>query len=137
MLGLFICVCIALCTSVANNTAQNRPDNFPSYSPDNHHCSVVIRRIHTFQKHTIIRVSLWLPVNKWQSAIKTTATNTKLTVNVCYELTAGTRLTGVIMPATPTGCRMVTKRLFAAGEGIVSPYTRRASSENHSINDAP
>jgi len=22
-----------------HNTAQNRPDNFPSYSPDNHHCS--------------------------------------------------------------------------------------------------
>jgi len=31
MLGLFICVCIALCTTVAHNTAQNRPDNFPSY----------------------------------------------------------------------------------------------------------
>jgi len=35
LLGLFICVCIALCTIVA----QNRPDNFPSYPPDNHHCS--------------------------------------------------------------------------------------------------
>jgi len=22
-----------------HNTAQNRPDNFPSYPPDNHHCS--------------------------------------------------------------------------------------------------
>jgi len=39
LLGLFICVCIALCTIVAQNTAQNRPDNFPSYSSDNHHCS--------------------------------------------------------------------------------------------------
>jgi len=37
--GLFICVCIALCTIVAHNIAQNRPDNFPSYPPDNHHCS--------------------------------------------------------------------------------------------------
>ena len=32
-------MCIALCTTVAHNTAQNRPDNFPSYPPDNHHCS--------------------------------------------------------------------------------------------------
>jgi len=37
--GLFICVCTALCTIVAHNIAQNRPDNFPSYPPDNHHCS--------------------------------------------------------------------------------------------------
>jgi len=34
LLGLFICVCIALCTIVAHNIAQNRPDNFPSYPPD-------------------------------------------------------------------------------------------------------
>jgi len=27
------------CTIVAHNIAQNRPDNFPSYPPDNHHCS--------------------------------------------------------------------------------------------------
>ena len=39
LLGLFICVCIALCTIVAHNIAQNRPDNFPSYPLDNHHCS--------------------------------------------------------------------------------------------------
>ena len=39
LLGLFICVCIALCTIVAHNIAQNRPDNFPSYPPDNHHGS--------------------------------------------------------------------------------------------------
>ena len=37
--SLFICVCIALCTIVAHNIAQNRPDNFPSYPPDNQHCS--------------------------------------------------------------------------------------------------
>jgi len=37
--GLFICVHIALCTIVAHNIAQNRPDIFPSYPPDNHHCS--------------------------------------------------------------------------------------------------
>jgi len=35
MLGLFICVCIALCTIVVHNIAQNRPDNFHSYPPDN------------------------------------------------------------------------------------------------------
>jgi len=29
LLGLFICVCIALCTIAAHNIAQNRPDNFP------------------------------------------------------------------------------------------------------------
>jgi len=37
--SLFICVCIALCTIIAHNIAQNRPDSFPSYAPDNHHCS--------------------------------------------------------------------------------------------------
>jgi len=39
LLGLFICVCIALCTIVAHNIARNRHDNFPSYPLDNHHCS--------------------------------------------------------------------------------------------------
>jgi len=39
LLGLFMCVCIALCTTAAHNTAQNRPDNFLSYPPDNHHSS--------------------------------------------------------------------------------------------------
>ena len=39
LLGLFICVCLALCTFVVHDTAQNRPDNFPSYPPDSHHCS--------------------------------------------------------------------------------------------------
>ena len=37
LLGLFICVCIALCTIVAHSTAQNRPDNFPYYLSDSHH----------------------------------------------------------------------------------------------------
>ena len=49
--GLFICVCIALFTiTVGHNTAQNRPDNFPSYPPDNHHCSddVYLRQGETF-----------------------------------------------------------------------------------------
>jgi len=36
--SVHMCVCIALCT-LAHNTAQNRPDNFPSYPPNNHHCS--------------------------------------------------------------------------------------------------
>jgi len=39
LLVLFICMCSSLCTIVAHNIAQNRPDNFPSYPPDNHHCS--------------------------------------------------------------------------------------------------
>ena len=39
LLGLFICVCIALCTIIAYNIAHNRPDNFPSYPPNNHHSS--------------------------------------------------------------------------------------------------
>ena len=39
LLGHFICVCIALCTIVAHNIAQSRADSFPSYPPDNHHCS--------------------------------------------------------------------------------------------------
>ena len=34
-----VCVCISLCTTVIHNTAQNSSDNFPSYPPDNHHCS--------------------------------------------------------------------------------------------------
>jgi len=37
--SVHMCVCIALCTTVAHNSAQNIPDNFPSYPPDNHHCS--------------------------------------------------------------------------------------------------
>jgi len=38
LLGLFICVCIALSTIIAHNIAQNRPDNFPSYPPDSLCC---------------------------------------------------------------------------------------------------
>jgi len=40
--SVHMCVqlCIALCTIVVHNIAQNRPDHFPSYPPDNHHCSV-------------------------------------------------------------------------------------------------
>jgi len=39
LLGLLLCVCIAPCTIIAHDIAQNRLDNFPSYPPDNHHCS--------------------------------------------------------------------------------------------------
>jgi len=38
VLGLFLCVCIALCI-VAHNIAHNRLDNFSPYPPVNHHCS--------------------------------------------------------------------------------------------------
>jgi len=30
---------VTLYTIVVHNIALNRPDNFPSYPPDNHHCS--------------------------------------------------------------------------------------------------
>ena len=40
LLGLLLCVCIALCTIVAHNIAQNRPDNFPSYPPDTRYSHV-------------------------------------------------------------------------------------------------
>jgi len=50
-------VCIALCTIVAHNIAQNRPDNFPSYSPDNHHCSddVYLRERGHYRDETTVR----------------------------------------------------------------------------------
>jgi hypothetical protein len=40
---------------------------------------------------------------------------------------------GVMQATTPTGCLMTTMRLSSDGAGIVSPYTRLHSSENHSI----
>jgi len=56
LLGLFICVCIALCTVVALNIAQNRPDNFPPYPADNHHCSddVYLREGWMGRKHQVL-----------------------------------------------------------------------------------
>ena len=70
LLGLFICVCIALRTIVAHNIAQNRPDNFPSYPPDNHNCfdDVYLREgwetegRKSYSKNTcakILKVHLW------------------------------------------------------------------------------
>jgi len=59
LLGLFVCVCIALCTIVAHNIAQNRPDNFPSYPPDNHHCSDDVYLIRAI---AVIRLSVFLDV---------------------------------------------------------------------------
>jgi len=35
-------VCVPLCTTVIHNTAQNSSDDFPSYPPDNHHCSSLL-----------------------------------------------------------------------------------------------
>ena len=40
---------------------------------------------------------------------------------------------GVMQATTPTGCLMHTMRLSPDGAGMVSPYTRLASSANHSI----
>jgi len=50
-------VCIALCTIVAHNIAQYRPDNFPSYPPDNHHCSddVYLREGEEFNKLKLLK----------------------------------------------------------------------------------
>jgi len=38
LLGLFMCV---HCTvhNCCTHTTHNGPENFPSYTPDNHHCS--------------------------------------------------------------------------------------------------
>ena len=49
---------------------------------------------------------------------------------------AAGKFQGVIMAATPTGCLMTTRRRLVAGAGIVSPYTRLASSANHSKKEA-
>src|SRR6185436_4460041 len=43
---------------------------------------------------------------------------------------------GVMQATTPIGSLTTTIRLSACGAGIVSPYTRLASSPNHSRNDA-
>jgi len=40
---------------------------------------------------------------------------------------------GVMAAHTPTGSWTTTMRLSAQGDGMVSPYTRRASSANHSM----
>ena len=44
---------------------------------------------------------------------------------------------GVIAAHTPTGCLRTMIRRSGVGAGMVSPYTRRASSENHLMNPAP
>ncbi|MNK59195.1 hypothetical protein D3C87_782950 [compost metagenome] len=43
---------------------------------------------------------------------------------------------GVMAAVTPTGCFSARMRRSACGAGMVSPYTRRASSANHSMNEA-
>lgn len=40
--------------------------------------------------------------------------------------------TGVKNPQTPIGCFTTKRRLFGAGDGIILPYVRLASSENQS-----
>ena len=44
---------------------------------------------------------------------------------------------GVIAAATPIGSLSTSRRRSLATVGIVSPYTRLASSANHSMNEAP
>ena len=76
LLGLFICMCIALCTIVAHNIAQNRPDSFPSSPPDNHHCSRKPEIVGEFdsckgnvrelsQSQGSVREKFWLGQNCW------------------------------------------------------------------------
>ena len=45
---------------------------------------------------------------------------------------AAGKFQGVIPAATPTGSFVTRMRLSGHGDGIVSPYTRFASSPNHS-----
>jgi len=55
------CVCVSLYTTVVHNTAQNSSDNFPSYPPDNHHCSddVYWRGGNVYQQNwTLFKMSL-------------------------------------------------------------------------------
>ena len=53
-------MCTALCTIAAHNIAQNRPDSFPSYPPDNHHCSddVYLREWGLYQRQEIDNLSV-------------------------------------------------------------------------------
>src|SRR5690606_12430566 len=44
---------------------------------------------------------------------------------------------GVMAATTPTGCLITTMRRSAVAAGITSPYTRLASSANHSRKDEP
>jgi len=75
LLGLFIYARIALCTIVVHNIAQNRADNYPSYPPDNQHCSddVYLREGGP---------SLVL-TNQWTFFIPTAITDTTVWWSVC------------------------------------------------------
>ena len=44
---------------------------------------------------------------------------------------------GVMAPTTPTGSLNTSTRRLGACGGMMSPYTRRPSSANHSMNEAP
>ncbi len=48
---------------------------------------------------------------------------------------AAGKFQGVIAAQTPTGSRVISRRLSDVFEGRISPLTRRACSENHSTND--
>ena len=45
----------------------------------------------------------------------------KMRFDSTMHYTGNVSLTGVMSPATPMGCRMTTRRLLGAEEGIVSP----------------
>jgi len=46
---------------------------------------------------------------------------------------AAGKFQGVMAAHTPTGSRVTSRRLSGQGEGMISPYTRRASSAYHSM----
>jgi len=69
LLGLFICVCIALCPIVAHNIAQNTPDNFPSYPTDNHHCSDDVYMWEGGTVHTTIVVKTFVAFFQWKHVL--------------------------------------------------------------------
>ena len=56
---------------------------------------------------------------------------------IFQDAMASGKFHGVMRTHTPTGSRATWMRLSGVVAGMVSPYTRLASSANHSMNDAP
>jgi len=86
---MLTCVYVSLCTTVVHNTAQNSSDNFPSYPPDNHHCSDDVywrgtegcRRLPP-QTAPHCTVSLWTSMTKvaWNLRLQQHFTCSKITL---------------------------------------------------------
>jgi len=114
LLGLFIRVCITLHTIVAHNIAQNRPDNFPSYPPDNHHCSNDVM-MSTWGKEALYRTGDMTRRKQWCPSVGIGQASRQLqTRNQCYvhpcsgrifEVLAGgkcSRLSSIVTMQKPT-----------------------------------